>query len=54
LSRVSDLTELGTVGANVLARAVARAIFEAQPLSSGVPCWQDCHSGQLLKHQTRP
>lgn len=54
LSRVSDLTELGTVGANVLARAVARAIFEAQPLPSGVPCWQDCHSGQLLKHQTRP
>jgi L-aminopeptidase/D-esterase-like protein len=54
MSPVSDLTELGAVGANVLARAIARAIFEAAALPSGVPCWQDCHSGQLSHGQMRP
>jgi L-aminopeptidase/D-esterase-like protein len=53
-SSVSDLTELGAVGANVLARAVARGIFEAAALPSGVPCWQNCHSGQLSQGQMRP
>jgi D-aminopeptidase len=39
-----ELTELGTVAANVLARAVARAVFEASALPGGPPCWQDCHT----------
>ncbi len=39
---VNELTELGAVAANVLARAVARAVFEAKALP-GVPSWQDRH-----------
>jgi len=27
-----------------LARAVARAVFEAVALPGGLPSWQDCHS----------
>jgi D-aminopeptidase len=41
---VKELTELGAAAANVLARAVARAVFEAVALPSGPPSWQDCHS----------
>jgi D-aminopeptidase len=41
---VNELTELGAAAANVLARAVARGIFEAKALPGGLPSWQDCHS----------
>jgi L-aminopeptidase/D-esterase-like protein len=47
---VRELAELGAAAANVLARAVARAVFEATALPSGPPGWQDCHSFRLL-HQ---
>jgi L-aminopeptidase/D-esterase-like protein len=40
---VPEVTELGAVGANVLARAVARGVFEAKALPSGPPSWRDCH-----------
>ncbi len=46
----NELTELGAAAANALARAVARAVFEAKALPGGIPSWQDCHSGDLL-HQ---
>jgi L-aminopeptidase/D-esterase-like protein len=36
--------ELGATAANALARAVARAVFEARALPGGPPSWQDCHS----------
>jgi L-aminopeptidase/D-esterase-like protein len=39
-----DSTELGISAANVLARAVARAIFEATAIAGGPPSWHDCHS----------
>ncbi|MFL6799545.1 MAG: P1 family peptidase [Xanthobacteraceae bacterium] len=39
-----ELAELGAVAANVLARAVARGIYEAQALPGGIPSWHDCHS----------
>jgi D-aminopeptidase len=39
-----DITEVGLTCANVLARAIARAVFEATPLPGGVPSWRDCHS----------
>jgi L-aminopeptidase/D-esterase-like protein len=45
---VSELAELGAIAANVLARAVARGVFEARALPGGIPSWQDCHSGRLL------
>ncbi len=45
---VNELTELGAVAANALARAVARAVFEAKALPGGIPSWHDCHSGRLL------
>jgi D-aminopeptidase len=41
---LKELTELGAAAANVLARAVARAVFEAVALPGGPPSWQDCHS----------
>jgi D-aminopeptidase len=40
---VRELTELGAVAANVLARAVARGVFEATALPAGPPSWRDCH-----------
>src|SRR5262249_40964396 len=40
---INELTELGAVGANTLARAVARGVFEAKALPSGPPSWRDCH-----------
>ncbi len=40
---INELTELGAIAANVLARAVARAVFEAKALPDGLPSWQDCH-----------
>jgi len=39
----NDITELGISAANVLARAVARAIFEATAIAGGPPSWHDCH-----------
>ena len=41
--QAAKLTELGAVGANTLARAVARGVFEAKALPGGPPSWQDCH-----------
>jgi D-aminopeptidase len=41
---VNELTELGAIAANTLARAVARAVFEARALpGGGVPSWHDRH-----------
>jgi D-aminopeptidase len=45
---VNELTELGAVAANVLARAVARGVFQASALPGGIPCWQDRHGGRVL------
>ena len=45
---VNELTELGAAAASALARAVARAVFEAKALPGGIPSWHDCHSGELL------
>ena len=38
---VNELTELGTVAATTLARAVARGVFEAKSRSGGLPSWRD-------------
>jgi L-aminopeptidase/D-esterase-like protein len=40
---VSELTDLGALAANVLARAVARAIYEAMalPFAGALPSWRD-------------
>ena len=40
---VSELTELGAIAANVLARAVARGIYEARalPFAGALPSWRD-------------
>jgi L-aminopeptidase/D-esterase-like protein len=40
---VSELTELGAAAANVLARAIARAIYEAHalPFAGALPGWRD-------------
>jgi D-aminopeptidase len=37
------LSQLGTTAANVVARAVARAVYEAKPLpfSDALPSWRD-------------
>jgi L-aminopeptidase/D-esterase-like protein len=45
---VNELTELGAIAANVLARAVARGVFEATALPGGVRSWRDCHGASLL------
>jgi L-aminopeptidase/D-esterase-like protein len=44
---VSELTELGALAANVLARAVARAIYEAAalPFAAALPSWRDRFGG---------
>ena len=49
---VNELTELGAIAANVLARAVARGVFEAKALPGGIRSWHNCHSTQL-SHQWR-
>jgi L-aminopeptidase/D-esterase-like protein len=46
---IAELAEIGAVAANVLARAVARGVFEAKSLP-GIDSWQDRHGGQL-SHQ---
>jgi D-aminopeptidase len=45
---VSEVSELGAIAANVLARAVARGVFEATALASGVPSWRDRYGGQVV------
>jgi D-aminopeptidase len=39
-----EVAELGITCANVLARAIARAVFEATALPGGILSWQDCHT----------
>jgi L-aminopeptidase/D-esterase-like protein len=43
LDPVNELTELGTVAANALARAVARGVYEARalPFTDALPSWRD-------------
>jgi D-aminopeptidase len=43
-----EVSELGAIAANVLARAVARGVFEAQALQGGPPSWRDLHGARLL------
>jgi D-aminopeptidase len=45
---VNEVTELGAIAANVLARAVARGVFEAVALPGGPPSWRDRHRPSLL------
>jgi D-aminopeptidase len=44
----NEMTEIGATAANVLARAIARGVFEARALAGGIPSWHDCHSNELL------
>jgi D-aminopeptidase len=46
---VRNLTVLGAAAANVLARAVARGVFEAAALPGDPPSWQECHRSQLSR-----
>jgi L-aminopeptidase/D-esterase-like protein len=46
---VNELTELGAIAANTLARAVARGIFEATALPGGPPSWRDRHGARLAR-----
>jgi L-aminopeptidase/D-esterase-like protein len=38
---INELTEIGTIAANTLARAVARGVFEAKARPGGPPSWRD-------------
>jgi L-aminopeptidase/D-esterase-like protein len=49
-----EVTELGAIAANTLARAVARGVFEAKALPGGIPSWQDYHSAQLFNREFTP
>jgi L-aminopeptidase/D-esterase-like protein len=42
-----ELSELGMVAANVLARAIARGVYQAAPLpfQGALPTWQQRHGG---------
>ena len=40
---ISEITELGAIAANALARAVARGVFEAKSLPGCPPSWRDRH-----------
>lgn len=46
----SDLTEIGSIAANTLARAVARAVYEARPLPfpGALPSWRDTFGGERV------
>jgi L-aminopeptidase/D-esterase-like protein len=46
---VNELTELGAIAANTLARAVARGVFEATALPGGIPSWRDRHGAALSR-----
>ena len=43
INAVAEVTELGAIAANVLARAVARGIYEAHalPFAGAPPSWRD-------------
>ena len=43
---LAALTELGSMAANVLARAVARGVYEATalPFPGALPSWRELHS----------
>ena len=47
---LAGLTELGMVAANVMARAVARGVYEANalPLPGALPAWKDRFGAQLI------
>jgi D-aminopeptidase len=45
---VNELTELGAIAANALARAVARGVFEATALPGGIASWRDTHGARFL------
>jgi L-aminopeptidase/D-esterase-like protein len=45
---ITEVMELGAIGANVLARAVARGVFEATALPSGVPSWRERFGAKVL------
>lgn len=51
---LTDLTEIGMMAAECLARAIARGIYEATPLSNGVapPSWREVHAAS--GHRKRP
>jgi L-aminopeptidase/D-esterase-like protein len=38
---INELTEIGTIAANTLARAIARGVFEAKARPGGPPSWRD-------------
>ena len=40
---INEITELGAIAANTLARAVARGVFEAKSLPGCPPSWRDRH-----------
>jgi D-aminopeptidase len=44
-----DLTEIGMLAAECLARAIARGVYEASSLKNSVapPCWRDVYGAQL-------
>jgi D-aminopeptidase len=46
---INEVAELGAIAANVLARAVARGVFEAKALPGGPPSWRECHGPALLR-----
>jgi L-aminopeptidase/D-esterase-like protein len=50
---INELTELGAVAANVLARAVARGVFEARALPDGIPSWRERYQRLLLHPSSR-
>ena len=45
---VNELTELGAIAANALARAVARGVFEATAVPGDLRSWRDAHGARLL------
>ncbi|MBV8792869.1 MAG: P1 family peptidase, partial [Pseudolabrys sp.] len=42
---IHGLTEIGMIAANVLARAIARGVYEAKalPFPGALPAWRDKH-----------
>jgi D-aminopeptidase len=50
-----DLTEIGMLAAECLARAIARGVYEATSLKNSVapPCWRDLYGGTLSRNERR-
>lgn len=48
---IRDLSEIGLCAADCLARAIARAIYEATalPFAGALPAWRDMFAGQAMK-----